>query len=96
MAAQPGMAVPPKPGERPALQLPLAQSVGAGAKELEEAEVAEDLELLAYFVADVGVFGVKLGEFVGVSVNIGKSEIHFRQCLHYLKHVEGPATFFNL
>jgi len=29
-----------------------AQAVGAGAEEIEEAEVAEDLELLADFVAD--------------------------------------------
>jgi hypothetical protein len=32
-----------------------AQAVAAGAEESEEAEVAEDLELLADFVADVGV-----------------------------------------
>jgi len=31
------------------------QAVGAGAEEGEEAEVAEDLELLADFGADVGV-----------------------------------------
>ena len=30
------------------------QAVGAGAEEIEEAEVSEDLELLADFVADVG------------------------------------------
>jgi len=34
-----------------------AQAVGAGAEEFEEAEVAEDLELLADFVADVCVVG---------------------------------------
>jgi len=32
-----------------------AHAVGAGGEEFEEAEVAEDLELLADFVADVGV-----------------------------------------
>ena len=31
------------------------QAVGAGGEEIEEAEVAEDLELLANLVADVGV-----------------------------------------
>ena len=31
----------------------LSQAVGAGAEEFEEVEVAEDLELLADFVADV-------------------------------------------
>ena len=34
----------------------LAEAVGAGAEEFEEAEVAEDLELLADFVADIGAF----------------------------------------
>jgi hypothetical protein len=33
---------------------PLDEVVGAGAEEFEEAEIAEDLELLADFVADVG------------------------------------------
>ena len=37
------------------------QAVGAGAEESEEAEVAEDLELLADFVADVGVFRMEFG-----------------------------------
>ena len=32
------------------------QAVGAGAEEFEEIEIAEDLELLADFVGDVGVF----------------------------------------
>ena len=36
------------------------QAVGAGAEEFEEVEVAEDLELLADFVGDVGVFGMEL------------------------------------
>jgi hypothetical protein len=38
-----------------------AQAVGAGAEEFEEVEIAEDLELLADFVGDVGVFGMKFG-----------------------------------
>jgi hypothetical protein len=40
---------------------PLDEAVGAGAEEGEEAKVAEDLELLADFVADVGVVGVEFG-----------------------------------
>jgi hypothetical protein len=36
-------------------EVSLPEAVGAGAEEGEEAEVAEDLELLADFVADVGV-----------------------------------------
>jgi uncharacterized membrane-anchored protein len=38
-----------------------AQAVGARAEEFEEAEVAEDLELLADFVADVSVVGMEFG-----------------------------------
>jgi len=39
----------------------LGQAIRATAKELEQAEVAEDLELLADFVTDVGVLGMELG-----------------------------------
>jgi hypothetical protein len=39
----------------------LREAVLAGAEEGEEAEVAEDLELLADFVGDVGVVGVESG-----------------------------------
>jgi|HubBroStandDraft_2_1064218.scaffolds.fasta_scaffold3240005_1 hypothetical protein len=37
----------------------LAQAIGAAAEEIEEAEAAEDLELLADFVAHVGGGKVK-------------------------------------
>jgi len=43
---------PHKPGESPALQ----QTVVAAAKEFQQAEVSEDLQLLADFVADVSAF----------------------------------------
>lgn len=46
--------MPPK-----GLPFRLVQAVGAGAEEFEEVEVAEDLELLADFVADMGVFGME-------------------------------------
>jgi len=72
------------------------QAVGTGAEEGEEAEVAEDLELLADFVADVGVVGMESGQSAGVSVNIGESEFEFAQRLNYLEHVEGPAALFYL
>jgi len=52
----------------------LSKAVGAAAEEFEEAEVAEDLELLADFVADVGVVGMKFGQSAGVSIDIGESE----------------------
>ena len=45
--------------------------VGAGAEEGEEAEVSEDLKLLADFVADVGVAGVEFGQGVRVGVHVG-------------------------
>jgi len=54
-----------------------AHAVGAGAEEFEEAEVAEDLELLADLVADMGVFRMELGQSAGVSVNVGESEFEF-------------------
>jgi len=44
----------------------LGETVGAGAEEGEEAEVSEDLELLADFVADVSVLGMKLRELTDI------------------------------
>jgi hypothetical protein len=55
----------------------LGEAVGAGAEELEEAEVAEDLELLADFVADMSVVGMEFGQGAGVSVDVGESEFEF-------------------
>ncbi len=49
----------------------LRKTILAGAEEGEEVEVAENLELLADFVADVGVVGMKFGEFVGAGVDVG-------------------------
>jgi len=74
----------------------LSEAIGTIAKEFEESEIAEDLELLADFVADVGVVGMKFGQRVGVSIDIGEIEFEFAQGLHYLKHVESPASFFYL
>ena len=54
-----------------------AQAVGATAEEGEEAEVSKDLELLADFVADVGVVGMEFGQGGGVSVNVGENEFEF-------------------
>jgi len=52
----------------------LSETIGAGAEEFEEAEIPEDLELLADFVADVGVVGMNFGQSFGVSVGISESE----------------------
>jgi hypothetical protein len=73
----------------------LAQAVAAGAEEIEEAEVAEDLELLADFVADVGVFGVEAGERAGVGVDVGEGEFGFVEGADGVQDVEGPAAFFD-
>jgi hypothetical protein len=74
----------------------LGEAVGATTEEGEEAEVAEDLELLADFVADVEIVGVEFGQSIGVSVDIGESEFEFAQRLDHLKYVESPAAFFYL
>ena len=47
----------------------LGEPVGAAA---EEAEVPEDLKLLADFVADVGVLGMKFRQGIAVGVDIRK------------------------
>ena len=54
-----------------------AQAIGARPEEIEEAEVAEDLELLADFVANVGVLGMEFDQRIGVSVYVGESEFEF-------------------
>ena len=41
---------------------------------MEEAEVSKDLELLADFVADVGVVGMEFGQGAGLGVDIGEGE----------------------
>ena len=55
----------------------LSETIGAVAKEFEEAEVAEDLQLLTDFVTDVGVVGVEFRQSVGLGVDIGESEFEF-------------------
>ena len=52
----------------------LSEAIRTIAEEFEETEVAEDLELLANFVAHVGVVGMKFGQSIGVSVYVGQSE----------------------
>ncbi len=52
-------------------------SKGATAEKLDRAQIAEDLELLADFVADVSVVGMKFGQGAGVSINVGESKFEF-------------------
>src|SRR5208282_3740679 len=65
----------------------LRQAVAAAAKEFQASKVAEDLELLADFVVDVGVVRMELGEGGGVGVDIGKLEFRFVQRLNHLQRV---------
>ena len=58
---------------------PLREAVVAGGEELEEAEVAEDLELLADLVADVAIIGMKGFELVFESIDIGEIEFLFAE-----------------
>lgn len=69
----------PFEAEAPALpdRIVLSEAVGAGAEEFEEAQVAQNLELLADFVADVSVLCVEFCQSLGMSVDIRESEIHF-------------------
>ena len=73
----------------------LRKAVLAGAEEGEEAEVAEDLELLADFVADVTVGGMEFGEFGGAGVDVGEKEFGFVQGANNVEDVEGPAAGFD-
>ncbi|MGB8476764.1 MAG: hypothetical protein WCE61_22000 [Candidatus Acidiferrum sp.] len=73
----------------------LRKTILAGGEEGEEAEVAEDLELLADFVADVGVVGMELGKLGGVGVDVGWGEFGFVQGADDVEDVEGPAAGFG-
>jgi hypothetical protein len=55
----------------------LRQAVGAAAEEFKQTEVTKDLELLAYFGVDVGVFGVEFCEGGSVGVDIREGEFYF-------------------
>ena len=46
---------------------------------MEEAKVAEDLELLADFVADVAIIGMKGMELVFEGIDIGEIEFLFAE-----------------
>ncbi len=54
--------------------LSLPQAIVTGGEEIEEANVPEDLQLLADFVADVAILGMKPCQRGGVGVYVGESE----------------------
>jgi hypothetical protein len=55
----------------------LCEAIKASAEEFVKAEIAEDLELLADFVADVEILRMQSCQRIGVSVDIGESEFEF-------------------
>lgn len=61
----------------------------------EEAGVAEDLELLADFVFDVAVIGMKCFHFAGEGVGVGGSEFLFAEAAHGIEDVQSPAAFLR-
>ena len=66
--------------------------VSARRKKIEEPQIAKYLQLLANFVVDVSIVGVKSGEFVGVSIDIGQREGFLTKRTDDVKDVEGPAA----
>jgi hypothetical protein len=70
------------------------EAVIATAEEFNEAEVAEDLELLADFGADVAIGRMEFGKGVNVSIDIGKGEFGLFQGLNDLENIQRPAAFF--
>ena len=59
----------------------LFQSPGAVGEVGEETGVAEDLELLADFVADVAVVGMEFFQLAGVGVNVFVGEFGFAKTM---------------
>ena len=78
----------------------LGEAVGAGGEEFQKTQIAQDLELLADFVADMAIVRVQSREFVGVSIDVGESEFGFAEGLNDLQDVDlrssrprGPTLF---
>ena len=71
------------------------QRVTAVAEEGEEAEVAEDLELLADLGADVAVGGMEGGEVGFEGIGVGERESLFVERAEEVQDVEGPAAHFG-
>lgn len=72
----------------------LQQSVAPAAEEVEEAEVPQDLELLADFRADVSIGRMESGKAGFERVGVGKREFAFSEGEKGSKDVEGPAPEF--
>jgi hypothetical protein len=67
------------------------QAVGAAAKEIEETEIPEDLELLADFVADVHVSVVRIGR-IYYDLCCGKERRLYCSCLRDVFRALGDSV----
>jgi hypothetical protein len=74
---------------------PLGQLITAVTQEGEQSKVAEDLELLANFGADVGIVGVESREVIFEGVDVSKIERRFVEGADRVEEIEGPATLFG-
>lgn len=82
----------PRENAESAKQEGLFQAPFAVADVLQEAGVAEDLELLADFVADVAVVGVEFFQFALKCVDVFVGENRFFDSTDDVQDVQGPAA----
>jgi len=73
----------------------LGYAIDPAAEEFEEAEVAEDLELLADFGTDVVIVGMQPSEAFFLCVNFAKREFGFAECSDSIEDVECPTSLFE-
>lgn len=60
---------------------------------MQEAEIAEDLELLADFGSDVPVIGMELFQFTGEGINVFVFEFRFAEAVDDVQDVQRPTAF---
>ena len=72
-----------------------AEAVAAGAEEVEEVVVAEDLELLADFVADVAIGGVQIAELFGKRIYLWQREFFLSQRAQDIQDIKRPPARSN-
>jgi hypothetical protein len=78
------------------LQRRSAELVRAGAEEFEKAKVAEDLELLADFGADMAIGGMQFGKLWFERISVHEREFLLFERMDSVENVERPATFFDV
>ena len=62
---------------------------------MQKSQVAQDLELLADFVAHVGVLWMEFGQRIAARVNIRQGKVRRSDGPDYIQNVEGPSAFLN-